>query len=378
MLRLYSSEFDFHTHYMARLAAEARAGFAEALDRMTAHGARFAGLSHEATQATQPTLIDALGVCAAEHGFEAWAEFEAHCEAIAAGSAEEPSIAFYHNVEGNQLEAVASALDADPTLANTVSSTGKAALHKAQTREMAELLLDRGADPEQEATAAGSTGIMHAIFWGFTEVADAVGARCRAPHNLRVAAGLGDLAAIEACFDGAGELTPAARAGRDYYRPNYGWYPWSPSDNAQEVLDEALILAGINARVDAMAALRDRGADVNGGAFDSTALIRAASKGHTRAVEWLIAEGAEANATGRFGGHAMGVTALHIAASAGADDSLDLLIGAGGDLTLRDDLYNGTPEGWARQNGFNKTADRLKAQIGHQTRTIGDSTLEEP
>ena len=224
---------------------------------------------------------------------------------------------------------------------------------------MAELLISRGADPTLEATVPGSTGILHVILWGFTEVVDAIGEHSRAPGNLRVAAAMGDLAMIDGCFDRSGHLTQAAAAARDYSRPNYGWYAWSPSDEPQEVLDEALMLAATHNRIDAMTVLDSRGANPDGMAFDTTALIRAAWKGHLPAVEWLLEAGADANVAGRFGGHAQGVTALHIAAESDHGTIVDALLEAGADHTIQDELYRGTPEGWARNRGNTALAERL-------------------
>lgn len=359
MLKLYSADNDFHSHYLARLAAEARAGYSEALQRFAANGP-YAGMSGADIRTALPTTIDAFETGAAEHGFGSWREFELYLEAVRERREKAPSMRFFRAVENDDTDRVRSSLDDDASLANAVASTGKSALQKSTSRPMAELLLSRGADPTLEATVAGSTGILHAILWGFTDVVDTIGEHTRAPGNLRVAAALGDLAMIDASFDANGALTPAARAARDYYRPNYGWYPWSPSDSPQEVLDEALILAATHNRIEAMEALRARGADVNGKAFDTTALIRAAWKGHLPAVQSLIDAGADLAVRGRLGGHAQGVTALHIAAENNYEAMVDVLLEAGADPTLEDHLYHGTPAGWARNRGHSALAERLQ------------------
>lgn len=161
---------------------------------------------------------------------------------------------------------------------------------------------------------------------------------------------------IDTAFDADGTLTPAARAVRDYCRPNYGWYPWSPSDSAQEVQDEALILAATHNRIDAMDALRSSGAIVDGKVFDTTAMIRAAWKGHLPAVQSLIEVGEDLDVRGRHGGHAQGVTALHIAAESNHQQIVDVLLNAGANPTLEDDLHHGTPAGWARNRGHTALA----------------------
>ena len=356
MLKLYSAENDFHSHYLARLAAEARAGYAEALHRFAAYGP-YAGMSGSEIQVAAPTMIDAFETGAAEHGFGTWREFELYLEAVRERREKAPSMRLFRAVENDDLDKVRTSLDDDASLANAVASTGKSALQKSPSRAMAELLLARGADPAREATVPGSTGILHAVLWGFTDVVDAIGEHSRAPGNLRVAAALGDLAMIDTAFDADGTLTPAARAVRDYYRPNYGWYPWSPSDSAQEVLDEALILAATHNRIDAMDALRSRGASVDGKVFDTTAMIRAAWKGHLPAVQSLIEAGADLDVRGRHGGHAQGVTALHIAAESNHQQIVDVLLNAGANPTLEDDL---PPAGWARNRGHTALAERLQ------------------
>jgi hypothetical protein len=58
------------------------------------------------------------------------------------------------------------------------------------------------------------------------------------PSNLRVAAGLGRLDLIH---DLAG--TGEAGAHRAFYRPHGGFPSWQPSNDPQEILDEALVWA---------------------------------------------------------------------------------------------------------------------------------------
>ena len=73
---------------------------------------------------------------------------------------------------------------------------------------------------------SGGTALVHAIIWGWPDVASVIGKQNRAPNNLRVTAGLNDIEAIDASFDSTGVLRPTAKAHRAYYRPNYGWFPW--------------------------------------------------------------------------------------------------------------------------------------------------------
>jgi hypothetical protein len=122
-----------------------------------------------------------------------------------------------------------------------------------------------------------------ALFWGHREVVDLLGLE---PRNLRVAAGLGRVDLIDE-LAGA----PAAGAHRGFYRPHGGFPAWQPSDDPQEVLDEALVWAAKSDRVEAVERLVELGADVDG--------------------------------RGTFGGpdHGRGVTALHLAAGRGGRDA---------------------------------------------------------
>ena len=354
-LRFYSQEISFHAPYLAMLAREAADGFAEARSRFE-RVPRLAGLDP-----SQATLIEALEVSAIEHGFADWRGMELRLREILSGRAEERSIDFFHKVEAADLDAVARHLDAEPKLVNAVASTQKSALHSVGSAAMARLLLKRGADPRIETMLPGGTALMHAIIWGWPDVARAIAAEDRAPDNLRVAAGLNDVEAIHAAFDASGELKPSAKANRAYYRPNYGWFPWQASDDDQEVLDEALILAATNGHLEAAEALVAKGARIDGRAYETTPLLRATFRNRIEMVDWLLERGADPDGTGWLGGHAKGVTAFHLAAADGLVDVIERLQEAGANPRATDDLYGGTPSSWARFHGHPKLAERLRA-----------------
>jgi hypothetical protein len=103
-------------------------------------------------------------------------------------------------------------------------------------------MLGAGAHTDLFARGDGGTPLVAALFWGHREVVGLLG---REPVNLRVAAGLGDLELIREL---AG--TPQAGVRRGFYRPHGGFPAWQPSDEPQEVLDEALVWA---AKADRMA-----------------------------------------------------------------------------------------------------------------------------
>src|SRR5439155_19794910 len=158
------------------------------------------------------------------------------------------------------------------------------------------------------------------------------------------AAGLGAVAIIREL---AG--TPAAGAHRAFYRPHGGFPAWEPTDDPQEVLDEALVWAAKADRVEAIDLLVELGADVAADPYRGTPLTWAACNGRVAAIRRLVELGADPNQRGTFGGpdHGEGVTALHLAAQAGRSEAVEALLELGADPTLRDALNEGTPAGWA-------------------------------
>ena len=65
---------------------------------------------------------------------------------------------------------------------------------------------------------------------------------------------------------------------------------------------------------------------------------------HHALVEWLLARGGNVNARASAKSRH---TALHSAAWNGDLDMATLLVGAGADLSARDEEHHGTPLGWA-------------------------------
>src|SRR6185295_7855945 len=104
--------------------------------------------------------------------------------------------------------------------------------------QLARMLLDAGAPVEASARGDGGTPLVVALFWGNTATAELLAELSLAPRNLRVAAGLGRVELID-------ELVGTASAGahRGFYRPHSGFPTWHPTDDPQEILDEALAWA---------------------------------------------------------------------------------------------------------------------------------------
>lgn len=81
----------------------------------------------------------------------------------------------------------------------------------------------------------------------------------------------------------------------------------------------------------------------------ATALTAAAFYGMPEMLHYLLAAGAEVNARpGSASGFHSHATALHQAVSSGSPESVEVLVMAGADLNLTDQVYRGTPLGWAK------------------------------
>ncbi|MBT6144566.1 MAG: hypothetical protein HOH74_03990 [Gemmatimonadetes bacterium] len=221
---------------------------------------------------------------------------------------------------------------------NTRAGEGWTPLHNAagSNRVQAiELLLDAGADAGLEACGDGGTALAHALFYGHQEAAQLLASYALLPANLRVFAGLGRLDLLPALFDQEGTLSPAAYAGRGFYR-HHGEYPeWTPSATAQEVLDEALVYASQNRQQEALSFLLDHGANASGMPYYASA--------------------------------------LHAAAYNGDVAMIDLLLLSGADPSVRDGMHGGTPADWAVHGTSPDVADRL-LQPQTETETVPEPT----
>jgi hypothetical protein len=328
------------------------------------------------------TLDGARDVVAREHGCTDWAALLEHVAGLRASGA--PFAAAYRAIEAHDVDGLRAMLDEHPELVSAQGTNGNdllgmagatcderlvavllergadvrsanahgwTSLHQAAYSNLpllAAMLLDAGAPVDVSARGDGGTPLVVALFWGHRETAELLAERSLAPGNLRVAAGLGRVDLI-------GEVagTPAAGAHRGFYRPHSGFPPWQPSDDPQEVLDEALAWAARSDRVEALDALVEHGAAPDGEAYRGTALAWAAACGRVDAIRRLVALGADPSHRTAFGGpeHGDGITALHLAAQNGALDVIRALLELGADPTVEDALYHGTPAGWAEHGG---------------------------
>jgi Ankyrin repeats (3 copies)/Ankyrin repeats (many copies) len=347
----------------------------------------YEGRAHGIATVNGVSAADARRDLAARHGFSSWRELRRHVEAMRSG--EEPPTPFvlaYRAIEDNDRERLVGLIDRFPDLIvqrgtngndllgmagdlaivsmllergadpNRGNDYGWTKLHQAgygNDRTLAKLMLDAGARTDLFARGEGGTPLVAALFWGHREVAPLLG---REPVNLRVGAGLGDLELIR---DLAG--TPRAGACRGFYRPHGGFPAWQPSDDPQEVLDEALVWAAKSDRDEAIRLLVELGAHVDADPYRGTALTWAAANGRVGSIRTLVALGADPNQRGTFGGpsHGEGVTAIHLAAQSGQREAVAALLELGADPLIQDNLHGGNALGWARSDGHGELADIL-------------------
>ena len=338
------------------------------------------------------SIAEARRDLAQRHGFSSWRVLTRHVEALRDET--EPPTPFvlaYRAVEDGDRATLVDLLDRYPELVRQRGTNGNDLLGMADGLSLVRLLIERGADPNRGndygwtklhqagysnrrelaqvmldaggridlfARGDGGTPLVAALFWGHRDVVDLLG---REPRNLRVAAGLGDLDLIR-------ELAGTAEAGahRGFYRPHGGFPAWEPSDDPQEVVDEALVWAAKADRVEALSLLVELGARVDADPYRGTPLAWAAANGRVAAIRELIALGADPDHQGTFGGptHGQGVTAIQLAAQSGKRDAVEALLELGADPAIRDAIYDGPASGWAKSGGNDEIAARLEALGG--------------
>lgn len=337
------------------------------------------------------TRRSARQVVAREHGFASWAALRQHVGALATSG--EPFYRAFQLIRARDLDGLGELLDRFPELVTATGTNGNDLLglatgtcderlvavllrHGADVNRgnahgwtplhqagyfglphMARVLLDAGARRDVSGRGDGGTPMIVALFWGYAAVARQLAGP---PRNLRAAAGLDDVALLDELLPG-GVPTAEAKAHRAFYRPHSGFPAWRPSDDPAEVVNEAMTWASRNGSVRAIELLAERGADLNADVYRGTPLIWAAFRGQADSVRALLRLGADPDRRATFGGpqHGVGVTALHLAAENGRLEVIEVLLAAGADQGIRDELYDSTPAGWAEHGGQQAAVDLL-------------------
>jgi ankyrin repeat protein len=360
-------------------------------------GTRSAVAAFESTDPPTPaTEAGARALVARRHGFETWAALRRHVAGLRDSG--EPFARAYRAVEAHDVDGLRAQLETFPDLAAAVGTNGNDLLGMAGAtcdERLVRVLLDAGADPTRgnahgwtplhqaaysnlpllarmlldegvpvdvSARGDGGTPLVVALFWGHREISEILAEHGVHPRNLRAAAGLGRLDLVEELVAPDGRLAPDAGAHRAYYRPHSGFPDWRPSDDPQEVLDEALAWAARSDRVEVLEPLVTRGARPDADVYRGSALMWAAATGRTAAVRRLIELGANPSGRSTFGGptHGEGVTPLHLAAQDGHVETVRALLDAGADPTARDANFGSTPDGWAEYGGHPAVAAAIR------------------
>jgi ankyrin repeat protein len=382
--RAFERNPQYYADRAAGLLSVLATGQERALSLVRTFHPRFADASLGEIRRAQLNIDDARLVHAREHGFDRWEDLERHVSALIAGQVEEPFTRAFEAIRDDDLTSFSAALASHPDLPNARGTNGNSLLSLAvyfDRLEMAQALLDAGADAdlpndkgwtalhqaaysdrpahadlllraggsvELMAHGDGGTPLVQALFWGHRHMADKLAEVAVVPNNLRVAAGLGRLDLLESFF-AAGGWHPDAGKHREFHRPHSGFPPWIPSNDPQEILDEAFVWACRNGRTGVLQFLLDRGADIDADPYRGTGLTWATHRGDVATVEWLLDHGADPNREATFGGpdHGVGITALHLAAQQGHLEVARLLLSRGADVNVIDQVHGSTPIGWA-------------------------------
>jgi ankyrin repeat protein len=411
--RLFVADVAWITDRVHGLLRTRQSAGPAALEQIREWHPRFADRTDEEIRQAPFTEEDARLVYAREHGFETWDDLTSRVNLLASttdSATTEPFMAAFGALQSGDVASFEASLRANPSLANERGTNGNTLLNLAVSfasrpdwkgavsagvsaieallvagsdvndandrgwtplhaaayanqPEIAGILIAKGAALDAEAHGAGGTPLIAALFWGHREVADLLGRHSVAPGNLRAAAGLGVPELVEACFSGQCTLTAEACAARGFYRPHSGFPDWQPSNDPQEVLDEALVWACKSNRVNVLERLVRAGARVDADPYRGTPLIWAAACNCTEAAGWLLDHGANINQKATFGGltHGQGVTALYMAAQYGHMPMVKLLVEHGADRSIKDDLYHATPGRGAAYFGKVEVRDYLRS-----------------
>lgn len=236
-------------------------------------------------------------------------------------------------IKAGDLKELESLINEDPSLATARSSTSHPTLlqclvlegmHLPKKTEMAQVLIEKGADINGALAAAASidnveiaevlldvgaevdgvggwTPLEEALYWGNHRVADLLLKRGASVNNLRKAAALGRVDLIESFFDPDGSLRPeAGKIEWPFGDPSRIELPDGKELNSrQNIINNAFTYACAHNRLEAAKLLLQKGAELDaippGFDYAGTGLHNAALHGRREMVEFLIAQGANPN-----------------------------------------------------------------------------------
>jgi len=276
-------------------------------------------------------------------------------------------------IQSGDLETFKALIAEDPSLATSRSTRSHPTLlqclvldgkDKPNTVEMAEVLIDAGAELNEPLVAAGSidnrplaellldrgaaidgtggwTVLEEALYWNSQNVIPMLLERGAKIQNIRTAAALGRTDLIEGYFNSDGSLKPEA-----------GRIDW-PFGNLE-------MIAASNHPPKGKQTLSDR---INEWSQDqqgivNNAFVYACMHGHIVAAKLLLEKGAEINAIP--GGFDFAGAGLHYAALNGHRPMVQFLLDHGADLNIKDTKVHSTPAGWAEHGGHTDLLDLLR------------------
>lgn len=276
-------------------------------------------------------------------------------------------------IADDDLEKFKALIAEDPSLATTRSTKSHPTLlqclvldgkDKPHQREMAEVLIDAGAELNEPLGAAASinnrlaaellldrgaaidgagswTPLEEALYWNNKDVIALLLERGAKIQNLRTAAALGRTDLIENYFNADGSLKPEA-----------GKIDW-PFGDLQRIACSNLnagVKQSLNSNIEAWS--HDQQDVVN------NAFVYACMHGHVDAAKLLLDKGAQINVIP--GGFDYAGTGLHYAALNGHRELVEFLLERGADRNIKDTKVGSTAAGWADHGGHPELRDFLK------------------
>lgn len=351
--------------------------------RFTWSGGAWQGRTADEVLSDSPGLADCLQVVASENGFPSWESMVAY-SALCESEPDGPAVCFEQAVQAvvdGDAAGLRSLLDRHPGLAARKSQRphGACLLHYLAANgvendvqrtpgnavEICRMLFAAGAGEVANATAGfyggggGSTPLVGLV----TSTHPAEAGVQPELVKLYVAGG-----ALADGIDGDGLPLASALAFRCPAAAR-------ALEQAGARIDNAAVAAALG-RTDLLRAMLDRDAPagVSSGAFPNPvshlgkpylrdqqevlqqAMVWAGMCGEIDCVDLLLEGGISINAA-----PVMGQTALHEACYQGRSDAAEALLARGADPALRDLQWNATPSGWAAAGGHSELAARLGA-----------------